>query len=281
MSLTLEPATPPDDGVHHYTFLCLTALGVMTLAFFVRGVGLMCLLPAAVGGFALVFRWRTGALGVLFFVGWLVIAQNWPNRDYFNPLYVAQQLMQFVRVVFRPPGFTPYIDVPPLPRHAGFGIADVLLCAATMVYMAGYHRLLSLTHSIFPIDPRRGRRKRAAQEARSRRLVSGSEIANLVASVSIWLVLAWLCWRWLEFKETLTLDIEDYSWQLMLLTWLLGLVFLLASGLVHYIAQGHLRPEEAALFLQDTLWRETSREQRRIHRWFVWARRRRQRKEES
>jgi len=40
-----------------------------------------------------------------------------------------------------------------------------------------------------------------------------------------------------------------------------------------------MRPEEAALFLQDTLWRETSREQRRINRWIAWARRRQRGKE--
>jgi hypothetical protein len=150
--------------------------------------------------------------------------------------------------------------------------------------MCFFARLLTLTNQIFPADPRRlgtgrGRRARQALEARSRALVSGHEIGRLAATIPIWLVLSWLCWRWLEHKET-QLNIDDHSWQLMLLTWLLGMLFLLTSSLVRYLAQGHLRPEEAALYLQDTLWRETSREQRRIHRWLVWARRRRQRKED-
>ena len=34
---------------------------------------------------------------------------------------------------------------------------------------------------------------------------------------------------------------------------------------------------EAKLFLQDTLWQETRREQRRIQRWLVWSRLRRRR----
>jgi hypothetical protein len=66
----------------------------------------------------------------------------------------------------------------------------------------------------------------------------------------------------------------------MLLVWLLGLVFLVASALLSYLAQGRARPEEAALVLQDEAWRETSREQRRIQRWRVWARRRQRRKEQ-
>ena len=73
-------------------------------------------------------------------------------------------------------------------------------------------------------------------------------------------------------------DIDDRGWKVMLLAWLLGLVFIVATTAVRYAAQWYLCPEEAAMFLQDTLWRETSREQRRINRWIAWARRRQQRK---
>jgi hypothetical protein len=31
-------------------------------------------------------------------------------------------------------------------------------------------------------------------------------------------------------------------------------------------------PAIAALYLQDVLWKETRREQRRLHRWLAWAR---------
>jgi hypothetical protein len=272
--------TVPDDGIRHYTFLCLLALGVMALAFFLRGVGMLCLLPAAVGALTLATRWRSGALGVLLFVVWLVIAQRW---WYFNPLFVMQQLVLGIENLLSPPGFHSVAQPMALPGHVGFGIADVLLCAASVLYVAGYYRLLSLTNQVFPGDPRRlgigrGRRMRQAPETRSNKLVTGREVGRLAATIPIWLVLAWLCWRWLETKET-QLNIDDNSWQLMLLIWLLGMLFLLASSLVRYLAQGNLRPEEAALYLQDTLWRDTSREQRRIHRWLVWARRRRQRKE--
>lgn len=280
--MSQAPETPmPDDGIRHYTFLCLLALGLVALAFFLRGVGVLCLLPAAVGALTLMARWRSGALGVLLFVVWLVIAQRW---WYFNPLFVAERVILGIENLFQPTGFrhgSGAIALPPYPR---FGIADVLLCAATILYVAGYYRLLSLTNQVFPADPRRlgsgrARHTRLALERRSRELVTAHEIGRLAATTPIWLVLAWLCSRWLENKETQDLNIDDSSWQLMVLIWLLGLLFLLASSLVRYLAQGHMRPEEAALYLQDTLWRETSREQRRIHRWLVWARRRQQRKE--
>jgi hypothetical protein len=270
----------PEDGIRHYTFLCMLALGLMALALFLRGVGILCLLPAAVGALTLMARWRSGALGVLFFVVWLVIAQRW---WYFNPLFVVQQFVLGVENLLSPPGFRPAGQPMPLPSHARFGIADALLCAASMVFVVGYYRLLSLTNQIFPVDPRRlgarrEKRPRPVVEARSRTLVTGHELVQMSATMPIWLVAAWLCWRWLETKDT-ELNIDDNSWQLILLVWLLGMLFLLASSLVQYLAQWQLRPEEAALYLQDTLWRETPREQRRIHRWLVWARRRQRRKE--
>jgi hypothetical protein len=78
-----------------------------------------------------------------------------------------------------------------------------------------------------------------------------------------------------EKKET-ELDIDDRWWRLMVLVWLFGLMFLVAAGVLRYLGQRWVKPEEAALFLQDTLWRETSREQRRINRWIAWAARRRE-----
>jgi hypothetical protein len=95
----------------------------------------------------------------------------------------------------------------------------------------------------------------------------------------MWIALAWICWRWLEPQQTDLYD-DDRWWQVTLLAWLFGLVFLFAAALLRYAAQSRMRPDEAALFLQDTLWRETSREQRRINRWISWARRRRQWREE-
>jgi hypothetical protein len=35
-----------------------------------------------------------------------------------------------------------------------------------------------------------------------------------------------------------------------------------------------MSPEEAALYLQDELWRQTRREQARLNRWLAWAEKR-------
>jgi hypothetical protein len=267
----------PNDGVRHYTMLCIGSLGVMALALFVRGLDTLSLLPALVGALAMLLRWRTGALGVLMIVVWLLAAQHWPVL---HPVFIGQEatwLFYYSGFGGHPP---PFVQPALANAYEGFGWADLLLCAATLAYFAGHYRLLSVTQRIFPEDPRRRVKQGTPQERRSPQLVAGREILTLLAPVPLWIALAWLCWRWLERKQTVELDIDDRWWQVMILAWLFGLIFLFAAALLRYASQGRMRPNEAALFLQDTLWRETSREQRRINRWISWARRRQQRREE-
>ena len=57
--------------------------------------------------------------------------------------------------------------------------------------------------------------------------------------------------------------------------YVLGVGVLFVSGVLGYLAWGPKRRAEAEVFLQDTAWRETRREQRRINSWLVWARVRR------
>ena len=45
----------------------------------------------------------------------------------------------------------------------------------------------------------------------------------------------------------------------------------MTSGLIAYLGQYRLTADEAALYLQDELWRQTRREQSRINRWLAWA----------
>jgi len=52
---------------------------------------------------------------------------------------------------------------------------------------------------------------------------------------------------------------------------------LLASSILNYLARRQMTRAEAELMLQDILWRETRREQRRIGRWLAWSRNRQDR----
>jgi hypothetical protein len=71
-------------------------------------------------------------------------------------------------------------------------------------------------------------------------------------------------------------------WGALILVWMLSLGWLVVSSLLNYWGQRRMTPEEATVLLQDTLWHETRREQRRLNRWLAWARLRRAgRKERS
>jgi hypothetical protein len=207
---------------------------------------------------------------------WLLAAQHWPVL---HPVFVAQEVSWLI--YSEGFGVRPRYIRPALANtYEGFGWADLLLCAGTLAYCAGHYRLLSVARRIFPEDPRRRVTQGTPQERRSPRLVAGREILTLLAPLPLWIALAWVCWHWLEGTQPEPLEIDDRWWQVMILAWLFGLMFLFAAALLRYASQGRMRPNEAALFLQDTLWRETSREQRRINRWISWARRRQQRREE-
>jgi hypothetical protein len=274
MPMTEQPrAALPDDGVRHYSLLCLAGLGVTALALFLRGLDTLAILPALVGVLMMVFRRRFGSVLVLLIVVWLLAAQRWPV---YHPAFIFQGIIQLFQPrfgPFAPPYFRPAL----LGQYEGFGLPDVLLGAGMLAYVAGHYRLVSVTQRIFPTDPRRRLRRDPPEERRSSSLVNGREILMVLARLPVWIGLAWLCWRWLERRAT-GLDIDDRWWRLIVLAWVFGVLFVVAAALVRYVAQHRGRPEEAALFLQDTLWRETSREQRRINRWFAWARQRQRKK---
>ena len=85
---------------------------------------------------------------------------------------------------------------------------------------------------------------------------------------------------WRTILPRPVLDLSPRVGHVVLIGWLVGLVLLLAAGFLAYAGQRRLTREEAAVFLQDTLWRETRREQRRVQQWLAWAKLRRLRRKE-
>ena len=71
------------------------------------------------------------------------------------------------------------------------------------------------------------------------------------------------------------------TWHLLVLIWLGSLVLMGASAVLAYVERAQAGPEESLLYLQDQLWTQTRGEQRRIHRWMVWLRLRRQKQQEE
>jgi hypothetical protein len=183
----------------------------------------------------------------------------------------------------------------------GVWIVDVLLCVGTLAYMASQYRLQGLLKGVFPTVPQSGQDAAAAlQGTRSRhgtdsrsapqatptaltrfaspvaRRAVGSvtprEVGTLLLLLPVWAVLA-------EFLAVLlptsvgNPDIHRPAvWRAMTLVWMLAVIGFVLAGILDYYYRRHMSAAEATLYLQDLLWKETRREQRRIQRWRAWAR---------
>ncbi len=164
-------------------------------------------------------------------------------------------------------------------RAAAFQLPDVILCAAVLAFVLGHYRLQGLTHTVVPLDPRRRRQRRWAwlrpanwqEKPRASTGVSPSEMARLFLTLPLCALLAQVFWlslgRHWEF-----LGMAEHFSRLLLAGWVLVLPPLLVKVCLGFWRHRQLTAAEAAMFLQDTLWAETRREQRRLQRWLSWRR---------
>lgn len=94
----------------------------------------------------------------------------------------------------------------------------------------------------------------------------------MVLSLPAWALLAQFCWHRLPSGTGYNPGFPPQVWRAMLLTWIVGLGLFVAAALLGYWNRRKMTADEAALFLQDTLWQETRRSQRVVNRWLTWAR---------
>lgn len=165
-------------------------------------------------------------------------------------------------------------------RTAAFQLPDVILSAAVLAFVLGHYRLQGLTHTVVPLDPRRRRwqwrwaclRPSNLQEKpRTATGVSPPEIARLFLTLTLCALLAQVFWLSLGRYWGFLGIAEPFS-RLLLAGWVLVLPPLLVKVFLGFWRHRQLTATEAAMFLQDTLWAETRREQRRLQRWLSWRR---------
>jgi hypothetical protein len=250
------PQEQEDPVVPTYTVLCLVALAVIFLVLLQHGFGSWSLSVPLIGGLGLILRWRAAAQLLLLALAAFLLVEGGEVRS-----WIRIGVLNPVR----------------------FPIADFVLCAAVLVYVVAQYRLQSLQHCVFPPDPRRRERTaekasgllrlapKMVQQRRSVQLASPWEIGRLLLALPVWAGLAQLCW-WALPAHVEFFDLPRWIVQALLLTWILGLVLFVSVGLLSYVSLRGARPVEAKLFLQDTLWQETRREQRRLNRWMAWSR---------
>jgi hypothetical protein len=245
-----------------YQLVCLAGLGLILVPQLALGIGLVEMFLVVLGLAGVLTRWRLApavVLGLLT-VGQLSQPYLWGGRGW-------QQGWGWA-----------------------FQLNDLMLCCGVLAYVAGHFRLQGLASHLLPVDHRlrSGVRRRGllgfwkadiVYHRRAARLVTPAELALFILTLPLWAVLAQLAWGWLARRGSV-LGMPLPLTRFVLLTWLLAVGALLLASFLTYWKRRQMTPAEATLLLQDTLWRETRREQRRLQRWLAWSRLRRKRREE-
>jgi hypothetical protein len=269
-------------AVRDYSFLCMGALTLLLVALVLRQPDPWALFPPLVGALGLLFRWRAAPVLVLLAVA-LLLFTWWFGTNPGRILQFALDWMMWWRVRIQPwTTGRPSRDILP--------ISDLLLAVSLLGYAAGQYRLQGLLGHLFPADPRRAREAARHGKAEAKRvkealrrspdLVAPRELVALLLALPACGGLAYLFWDWLMGRTT-RLEIENSAWQGILVLWLLGGGVLAAAALLRYLALRRATSAEAAMYLQDQVWRETRGEQRMLNRWLAWAWLRRRQREEK
>lgn len=215
----------------------MVVLGVILI----QSAGRWALIPVLIGAAGLVFRWRAAPLILLAFIALGQLGPAWMGMAHSHRRR------------------------PMLPLEFG-------LCVTILVYVVCQFRLVALTSGALPRDRRRPTAKallRPSNDTPSREVVTALTIAfvAVISAFFIWTMTDVIPPRWNIIKP---------NWRLGLLAWLLVGVSVVTSAIVAHLGWRRISRDEAALYLQDTLWHETRREQRRINRWRAWGMNRRQ-----
>jgi hypothetical protein len=253
-----QPSLWQTPGFSHYLILCLACLALIVLLLRQLGLDTVGWFVVAVGIAGVVWRWRMA------------------------PIVMLAILAVGIKIL------------PDYPSGSTVRIPELLLSGAVLGFVAAHYRLQSLTAHIFPPDPRRREgeprwqigfftlryRAPVARHRRAPQQVTSREIGQLLLSLPVWAILAQMAWR--VFPSSwgnpgMPLPI----WRAICFAWIIGLAWFGVASFIDYRWRREMKPEEAGLFLQDIMWRETRREQARIVRWSAWFRLRRRRQEEN
>lgn len=160
-------------------------------------------------------------------------------------------------------------------------VRDLALAIGLIAYLAASYRLQSLAAHILPPDVRQrrdkphqvgrrwGRQYETVPQKRSAGLLTPQEIAQFVLALPLWAILGQAAWLVVAQPWTLTVFPVRLH-RLIAFAWLLIVGAVVVGTILAHWRRRQMDPEAAALYLQDTLWKETRREQRRTFRWLAW-----------
>lgn len=242
-------------GPIHYQILCGAGLLAIFFAQLDQGVFWGNLLVGCVGLLGMISSWRQAPLlSMLAFAG-AQIHFHWQ-------LYHEFQADEPIRLL---------------------NLRDLVMAIGLIAFVAAHYRRQSLAASILPADPRQRELKQrrrgrwhwrefvAAEQKRGSRLMTPQEIARFVLILPLAALAGQLLWLLIARPWTAAV-FPERAHRLIALAWLLTMGLLIAATILAHWRRRQMDGTAAALYLQDTLWRETRREQRRTFRWLAWRR---------
>jgi hypothetical protein len=231
---TSDASLPPSAQV--YQLIGLASMIVLGAALLKYGSDRWALVPVLVGTAGLAFRWRTAAPACVAAVAFALVARSWVGR-----------------------GFSF--------RHGSSLIVDLALALALVVYALSQNRLLSLTVGVLPPDPLRPKDKPVSRQTEG--FATAEVPLALLTALGAALLAAFL-WELTDLSDP-PWNVPEPAWRTGQLVWGFTALLLGLFAVIGYLGWRQRSTEESALFLRDTLWAETRREQRRIQRWTAWA----------
>jgi hypothetical protein len=243
-------AISDQPGVREYQIISLFALGGILVIDLQQGNVLLSLLLVLVGILGMTVRLRLGPILFLIALGF------------------SQWIKQYA---WRRGGTMPLAAA-----RGGLLPDELLFSLAVLAYLLAQCRLQGLLLSILPARENTGVRRfwqvlssPTFLQPRPGRLVTPQEIGWFFLGLPPCALLAQGVWNVL-FSPALILDLPVRLTRVVYLGWFLAVGALVVSALLDLQWQKQQPPERAALYLQDTLWRETRHEQRRLNRWIAW-----------
>lgn len=269
MSQSADAAEAPRSNlvpvVRYYLFTGSIGLLVMWLAMFERGYEIFSLIPVLLGAIGLAPsllppRWRE-----------LRLLRRLPAT--MLPLMVVFLIVP-MEILFIPERYQ---------RGDFLRLSDVLLTLGLMSYLFSQYRLLGLSSNLLPVDerPRADRLGGDEPEPRPVTAAQPGEWKHLLWLVPVCVIAGQVMWQWLLNSEQWNvgdtgvgrLDVARTWWRIYVLVWILTVSGLLLTAALTILRIYRMSRTEAAASAQETIWNETRGEQRRIHRWLAWLRR--------
>jgi hypothetical protein len=246
---TERPAgDPQSNATETYGFVCGTALVLIGVVLIRRGLFPIALFPVGAGFLGLFFYWRIAPLLVIGITASCLI-----RADRSDGAFQAGHQIQSGAVI---------------------EMQTWLLCSALLAYVLAHYRLQCLTSSMFPSErrPRKGPPgKSLLEKPRDGKSVSMGEVGMLVIALPFVTFTALILLRMLPTNSE-KFGFSRAVWPTVVLIWIVALVAILVHAVLSYIGLRNLTLAEARTFLQDLQWQELRRDLRRINRWRLWSR---------